>query len=82
VVAGDRRPNFTSRVNRDGTVTIWAITQTVSGSSDQGADPNKLLMTTDTPSAPALPAGESFATLRTANPGEALRGLLFTPGPA
>ncbi len=27
-------------VNADGTVTIWAATSTVSGSGDQGADPN------------------------------------------
>jgi hypothetical protein len=35
--------NLTGRVHRDGTVTLWAITSTVSGSGDQGADPNKLV---------------------------------------
>jgi hypothetical protein len=78
--ATDGLRNITGRVSRDGTVTIWAITSTVSGSGDQGADPNKLVMITDTLSATTLPAGESFATLRTARSGEALRGVSFTPG--
>jgi hypothetical protein len=78
--ATDGLRNLTGRVNRDGTVTIWAITSTVSGSGDQGADPNRLVMITDTLSAGTLPAGESFVTLRTANVGEAFRGISFTPG--
>lgn len=78
--ATDGLRNITGRVNRDGSVSIWAITSTVSGSGDQGADPNKLVMITDTLSATTLPAGERFVTLRTANSGEALRGVSFTPG--
>jgi hypothetical protein len=78
--ATDGLRNITGRVNGDGTATIWAITSTVSGSGDQGADPNKLVMITDTLSATTLPAGESFVTLRSANSGEALRGVSFTPG--
>ena len=78
--ATDGLRNITGRVNRDGTATIWAITSTVSGSGDQGADPNKLVAITDQLSASTLPAGESFVTLRTANSGEALRGVSFTPG--
>ena len=78
--ATDGLRNITGRVNRDGTATIWAITSTVSGSGDQGADPNKLVMITDKIAASTLPAGESFVTLRTANAGEALRGVSFTPG--
>jgi hypothetical protein len=78
--ATDGLRNITGRVNRDGTATIWAITSTVSGSGDQGADPNKLVAITDQLSATTLPAGESFVTLRTANSGEALRGVSFTPG--
>ncbi|MBR0932500.1 hypothetical protein [Bradyrhizobium jicamae] len=80
VPATDGLRNITGRVNRDGSATIWAITSTVSGSGDQGADPNELVMITDTLSATALPAGESFVTLRTAKAGEALRGVSFTPG--
>ena len=78
--ATDGLRNLTGRVNRDGTATIWAVTSTVSGSGDQGADPNKLVMITDKLSATALPAGESFKTVRAAAFGEALRGVSFTPG--
>ncbi|MGY4313193.1 hypothetical protein [Bradyrhizobium sp. JR3.5] len=78
--ATDGLRNITGRVNRDGSVSIWAMTSTVSGSGDQGADPNKLVMITDKLSAATLPAGERFVTLRTANAGEALRGVSFTPG--
>ena len=74
--------NITGRVNGDGTVTIWAITSTVSGNGDQGADPNKLVMITDTLAATTLPAAESFMTVRTAGVGEVLRGVSFTPGTA
>jgi hypothetical protein len=78
--ATDGLRNLTGRVNHDGTVTIWAITSTVSGNGDQGADPNKLVMITDKLSATTLPANESFKTVRTAAYGEALRGISFTPG--
>ena len=59
---------------------IWAITSTVSGGGDQGADPNKLVAITDQLSATAPGAGETFSTLRTAGFGEVLRGVSFTPG--
>jgi len=78
--ATDGLRNLTGHVNRDGTVTIWAITSTVSGNGDQGADPNKLVKITDTLAATTLPAGESFNTIRTASFGEVLRGVSFTPG--
>jgi hypothetical protein len=38
--ATDGLRNLAGRVHRDGTVTIWPITSTVSGSGDRGADPN------------------------------------------
>jgi hypothetical protein len=78
--ATDGLRNLTGRVNRDGTATIWAITSTVSGNGDQGADPNKLLMITDSLAATSPPAGASFSTLRTARFAEVLRGVSFTPG--
>jgi hypothetical protein len=78
--ATDGLRNLTGRVNRDGTATIWAITSTVSGNGDQGADPNKLVTITDNLAATSLPAGESFNTLRTARFAEVLRGVSFTPG--
>jgi hypothetical protein len=78
--ASDGLRNIMGRVNRDGTATIWAITSTVSGNGDQGADPNQLVMITDNLAATSLPAGESFAMIRTARFGEVLRGVSFTPG--
>ena len=72
--------NITGQVNRNGTATIWAITSTVSGSGDQGADPNKLVSITDRLDATAPAAGESFRTVRAAGFGQVLRGVSFTPG--
>jgi hypothetical protein len=78
--AADGLRNLTGRVNHDGTATIWAITSTVSGDGDQGADPNQLVMIRDNLAATSLPAGEAFTTVRTARFGEVLRGISFTPG--
>jgi len=78
--ASDGLRNIMGRVNRDGTATIWAITSTISGNTDTGADPNQLVMITDRLAATSLPAGESFTTIQTARFGEVLRGVSFTPG--
>jgi hypothetical protein len=80
--ATDGLRNITGIVNSDGTATIYGITSTVSGSGDQGADPNKLVAITDTLSAggPTAPAEESFATVRAAGNLEVLRGVSFAPG--
>ena len=78
--ATDGLRNITGRVNGNGTVTIWAITSTVSGNGDQGADPNKLEAITDNLSATTLPTTESFFTLQAAGYGEVLRGVSLTPG--
>jgi len=78
--ATDGLRNVTGRVNRNGTATIWAITSTVSGSGDQGADPNKLVAITDPLTAASPAAGEGFVTVRSAGYGEVLRGVSFTPG--
>jgi hypothetical protein len=74
--------NLTGRLNDDGTVTIWAITSTTSANTDQGADPNQLVVITDNLSNvdPAVGAAESFTLLRTAQFGEVLRGVSFTAG--
>ncbi|HEX5116875.1 MAG TPA: hypothetical protein VFW65_16915 [Pseudonocardiaceae bacterium] len=77
--ATDGLRNITGRVNRDGTVTIFAVTSTVSGDGDQGADPNKLVAITDRPTA-ASAAGERFTAVRSAGFGQVLRGVSFTPG--
>jgi hypothetical protein len=77
--ATDGLRNITGRVNRDGTATIWAVTSTVSGGGDQGADPNKLVAITDPLAATSPAAGESFRTVRAARFAEVLRGVSFTP---
>ena len=77
--ATDGLRNITGRVNPNGTVTIYAITSTVSGGGHQGADPNKLVAITDHPAATTLPA-ESFRTVSRARFGVVLRGVSFTPG--
>ena len=78
--ATDGLRNLTGRVNPNGTVTIWAVTSTVSGSGDQGADPNKLVAITDPLSAITAGAHEQFVTVQSARYGQVLRGISFTPG--
>ena len=80
--ATDGLRNITGKVNPDGTVTIWAITSTVSGGGDTGADPNKLVAITDLlkNTSATVAAKERFFTLREAGFGEVLRGVSFTPG--
>jgi hypothetical protein len=78
--ATDGLRNITGTVNPNGSVTVYAVTSTVSGSGDQGADPNRLVSITDNPSAATLPAGESFTPIDGAGSGEVLRGVSFTPG--
>ena len=78
--ATDGLRNIIGRNNGDGTATIWAITSTVSGSGDQGADPNKLVVITDTIATTTLPTTEMFGTVRSAGFGEVPRGVSFTPG--
>jgi hypothetical protein len=80
--AADGLRNITGRVNDDGTATIWAITSTVSGNGDTGADPNKLVAVTDSlkNTSATVAAHEQFHTVREAGFAEVLRGVSFTPG--
>lgn len=81
--------NITGRHNQDGTVTVYAITSTISANGDQGADPNKLVKVTDLLSATTLPTGdgdhdrddswEHFKVIRSARAGEVFRGVAFAP---
>ncbi len=73
--------NITGLVNTGGTVTIYAVTSTVSTNGDTGADPNKLVSITDNlaNTTAAGASAETFTTLRTAVAGEVLRGISFTP---
>jgi hypothetical protein len=80
--ATDGLRNLTGRLEDDGSVTIWAITSTISGNGDVGADPNRLVVIRDmlrnTSSSGA--AREKFVALRSAGFAEVLRGVSFTPG--
>ena len=78
--ATDGLRNITGRVNRDGTVTVWGVTSTVSGGGDQGADPNQLVAITDNPSATSPAAGEAFRTVLAPRYAQVVRGVSFTPG--
>lgn len=76
--------NLTGRVNGNGTVTLFAVTSTISLNGDQGADPNKLVRVTDLLNATTLPQTADsdlghFVTIRAAQAGEVLRGVAFAP---
>ncbi len=73
--ATDGLRNLIGRDNLDGTVTLYAVTSTVSTSGDQGADPNKLVKITDVIGATTAPANIAFDTLQTAQYGQVLRGV-------
>ena len=78
--ATDGLRNLTGQVNRDGSVTIWAVTSTVSGGGDQGADPNQLVSVTDRESATSLRTAEKFRTVVAPSYDQVVRGVSFTPG--
>jgi hypothetical protein len=78
--ATDGLRNITGKVNQDGSVTIWAVTSTVSGGGDQGADPNELVSVTGKLGATTLPANESFRTVIGPQFDQVVRGVSFTPG--
>jgi hypothetical protein len=80
--ATDGLRNMEGRVNRDGTATIWAITSTVSGGGDIGADPNRLVAINDRLSNTnaTVAAKERFSIVRQAGFAEVLRGVAFAPG--
>ena len=66
----------------EGHAIIWAVSSTVSGNGDQGADPNKLyVVVDDVKNTSATGVGEeSFRDIRDARYKEVLRGIAFTPG--
>ena len=71
---------LTGRVGRYGTATIWAVTSTVSGGGDNGADPDKLVAIEDRVDATTPAPWQTFRTVRKARFGQVLRGVSFTPG--
>lgn len=80
--ATDGLRQITGHVDPFGKVTIWAVTSTISGNGDTGADPDRLVIIQDrlNNTDPSVAANEEFHTLRTAEFGEVLRGISFTPG--
>ncbi len=80
--ATDGLRGLTGHVNPNGTVSLWASTSTVSGSGDQGADPNKLVKITDNLGATSASqvTYERFSTVMPATYGQVVRGVAFTPG--
>lgn len=80
--ATDGLRNLTGHVDGDGTVTIWAITSTVSGNGDPGADPNSLVAIRDVLKNTSASGAtqERFVPLRNAGFGEVLRGVSLAPG--
>jgi hypothetical protein len=87
--ATDGLRNLTGKVNDDGTVTIWAVTSTVSGAGDEGGDPNQLVKVTDRLKATTLSKHDGdddrddsldqFKTIRRAKSCEVYRGVAFAP---
>jgi hypothetical protein len=79
--ATDGLRNISGRVNGNGTVTIYATTSTVSGSGDQGADPNKVVAITDAlgATAPATANAEQFMTIREPVAGVRYGGVAVLP---
>jgi hypothetical protein len=81
--------NMTGQHNHDGTVTIFAVTSTVSPSGDQGADPNQLFKVTDRLDDTTLPTGDGdhdrddrlgqIKIIRRAMSGEVFRGVALAP---
>jgi hypothetical protein len=76
--ATDGVRNLTGHVDSKGNVTLYAITSTVSGGGDTGADPNRLVTITDTLTNTSA-ASEKFTILRKADFAEVLRGVSFAP---
>jgi hypothetical protein len=79
--ATDGIRNITGSIDDHGNATIYGITSTVSGSGDQGADPNRLVAVTDLLSnTDATKATkEKFTIVRKAEFAEVLRGVSFAP---
>ena len=80
--ATDGLRNITGLVGPGGVVAIWAISSTVSGNGDTGADPNRLFVALDLLSNtdPSVAARLPIFQERAAQFGEVLRGVSLTPG--
>ncbi len=76
--ATDGLRNIAGHVNGNGTVTIYATTSTVSGSGDQGGDPNQVVAITDELGA-GTPGYERFLTVAPARFGVRYGGVAVLP---
>ncbi len=77
--------NLTGQVNANGTVTLYAVTATLTDSTagknwDQGANPDQIVSLTDSLAATTA-SGESFTTVETASEGTVYRGVALAPVP-
>jgi hypothetical protein len=77
--ATDGLRNISGRANGDGTVTVYATTSTVSGSGDQGGDPNQVVAVTDSLHDDALPSHEQFHAVAPARFGVRYGGVAVLP---
>jgi hypothetical protein len=78
--------NLTGKVNANGTVTLYAVTATLTDSGagtkwDQGANPDQIVSLTDTVAATTAAAGEAFSTVETSAEGTVFRGVALAPVP-
>jgi hypothetical protein len=80
--------NLTGKVNSNGTVTLYAVTATVTDSGagknwDQGANPDQVVTLTDTlaDTTAGQVSGESFNALETSAEGSVYRGVALAPVP-
>ena len=80
--ATDGLRDITGLVGPDGLAAIWAVTSTVSGNGDVGADPNRLYVIVDklANTDPSQAGVTPFFEVQDAKFGEVLRGVSFTPG--
>jgi hypothetical protein len=76
--ATDGLRNISGQVNADGSVTIYGATSTVSGSGDQGADPNELVSITGTLDATTA-GSEQLTTIAGPQNRIAYRGVAVVP---
>jgi hypothetical protein len=76
--ATDGLRNISGHLNGDGTVTIYAATSTVSGSGDQGADPNEIVSVTD-PIGATSAGSDQFTTIESPQNRTVYRGVAVVP---
>jgi hypothetical protein len=78
--------NLTGQVNSNGTVTLYAVTNTLTDSGagtnwDQGANPDQVVELSDVLADTTAPTGESFTALETSAEGSVFRGVALAPVP-